>query len=156
MKIYIYITLIILQSFYLCFSYWENISTWSSLSWSSLSWSNVDSIKDDTSFTWDINDNISIEDKKKLEQDLNLLLIESYKIKLDKILDKLNDNIKNEIKEKQIKILTNVFISVSNKIDIVKANQKISKNRKEILIAILSHIKNSIEQAIKIKLQESN
>ncbi len=153
MKFILNIILILLLINSLNFTYWENVNTWSFLSWS-----NINDIKDNNllSTWWIIKNNVSDADKAKLEQDLNILLIESYKTKLDQILDKLNYNIKNEIKEKQIKILTNILISVNNKISEILENKKISKNRKEILVQILSHIQNTVEQSIKTKLQESN
>jgi hypothetical protein len=154
----IFITfLFFLSLFFVSISYWEKESISDTQNQDinlkiTQSWSENEIKK---SNTWSENDNdtkkISEEDKAKLEKNLNFLLIESYKAKLDKIIDQLKDNIKDENKETQLKILSSVTISVNNKINIIQPMKNISKNRKEILLTILWYIKVKTEKEIKEK-----
>lgn len=89
------------------------------------------------------------EDKTRLYKNLNNLLIESYKIKYNKILLDLKENIKNKSKEDKLKILSTVIYSTQNKIDLIESGKIVlTDNRREILISILTHIKDQIEAQI--------
>lgn len=88
------------------------------------------------------------QEKAKLVKSLNILLVESYKIKLDQILDNLKENIKNNTVENQIKALTMVLIPVNSKLKLIEAKTDITPNRKEILILVLKHIKNNLDTEI--------
>jgi len=88
------------------------------------------------------------QEKAKLVKNLNTLLVEAYKIKIDQILDNLKENIKENSVENQIKALTMVLIPVNSKIKIIEAKSDISPNRKEILILVLKHIKNNLDSEI--------
>ncbi|HBY74422.1 TPA: hypothetical protein DEG21_00595 [Patescibacteria group bacterium] len=88
------------------------------------------------------------QEKAKLVKNLNTLLVEAYKIKIDQILDNLKENIKENSVENQIKALTMVLIPVNSKIKIIETKSDISPNRKEILILVLKHIKNNLDSEI--------
>lgn len=88
------------------------------------------------------------QEKAKLVKNLNTLLVETYKIKLDQILDNLKENIKNNSVENQIKALTMVLIPVNSKLKIIESKNDITPNRKEILILVLKHIKNNLDNEI--------
>lgn len=89
------------------------------------------------------------DDKTRLYKNLNNLLIESYKIKYNKILLDLKENIKNKSKEDKLKILSTVIYSTQNKIDLIESGKIVlTDNRREILISILTYIKDQIEAQI--------
>ena len=88
------------------------------------------------------------QEKAKLVKNLNTLLVEAYKIKLDQILDNLKENIKNNSVENQIKALTMVLIPVNSKLKFIESKVDISPNRKEILILVLKHIKDNLDTEI--------
>ncbi len=153
-------------------SYWDDYSenivfswswktnTWKTNTWKTNTWkTSIESLikLDDKEIINNVSDTTKNEQKKtendtdkiKLEQNLNKFIIEAYKAKLNQILDELNSNIKDEKKETQIKILSNVLISVNDKIGFILPKKNIWKNRKEVLLSILKHIKWSLEQNIK-------
>ena len=88
------------------------------------------------------------ENKMKLIKNLNSLLVESYKTKLDQILDNLNENIKNQSKEDKIKTLTTILIPINSRIKLIESKTNISQNRKEVLLEVLYYIKKSLEDEI--------
>lgn len=88
------------------------------------------------------------QEKAKLVKNLNTLLVEAYKIKIDLILDNLKENIKNNSVENQIKALTMVLIPINSKLKLIESKEDISPNRKEILVLVLKHIKTNLDTEV--------
>ncbi|MDD2487523.1 MAG: hypothetical protein PHS92_04080 [Candidatus Gracilibacteria bacterium] len=97
----------------------------------------------------DLTDDKENKDKLKIIKNLNTILVDSYKTKLDQILDILKDNIKDESKENQIKTFSNILIPINLKIKTIETKKEIGVNRKEVLIEVLKHIKKNLEADIK-------
>ncbi len=88
-------------------------------------------------------------EKQKLTKNLNYLLIEAYKGKVDRIFGNLAENIKRYPPEVQLRILQQVGDSVGAKIEVIDEKwNAISTNRKEILIQVLTYIHSLVQEKI--------
>jgi len=79
-------------------------------------------------------------DKEKTINDINTFLIESYKLKIDRILANLNisiERITNNDTTAQARLLEKIRGDVSSKIEVINS-RSISENRKKILSSIFS------------------
>ena len=86
-------------------------------------------------------------DREKTIHDMNEFIIESYKLRMDKILSDLNDNIKRFPPDTQVRILRQVSLSVNEKLKLLESRD-VSPNRKEILTAILTYIETRIDESV--------
>ncbi len=89
-------------------------------------------------------------EKQRAIDDVNMLIIDSYKARLDKTLNELYDNIRIATKgdrDAQIKILTKVRADLDDKLDAL-ADADVSENRKKILLGVYFYLKTSIEAQI--------
>lgn len=89
-------------------------------------------------------------DKEKTINDINTFLIESYKIKIDKILANLNmslERVTNNNPVAQSKLLEKIRGDISTKIQIINS-RNISENRKKILSSVFSYIQENLNTKI--------
>ncbi|MDD5198122.1 MAG: hypothetical protein PHN60_04675 [Candidatus Gracilibacteria bacterium] len=89
-------------------------------------------------------------DKEKTINDINTFLIESYKIKIDKILANLNislERVTNNNPAAQSKLLEKIRGDISTKIQIINS-RNISENRKKILSSVFSYIQENLNTKI--------
>lgn len=95
-----------------------------------------------------------IEDKKKEREktinDINTFLIESYKLKIDRILANLNislERVTNNNPVAQTKLLEKIRGDINTKIQVINTHS-ISENRKKILSSIFSYIQENLDAKI--------
>ena len=89
-------------------------------------------------------------EREKTINDINTFLIESYKIKIDRILANLNlsiERVTNNDPEAQMKLLEKIRGDVSMKIQTINS-RNISKNRKKILSSVFSYIQENLDANI--------
>lgn len=89
-------------------------------------------------------------DKEKTINDINTFLIESYKIKIDRVLANLNtslERITNNDSVAQAKLLEKIRSDISMKIQIINS-RSISENRKKILSSVFSYIQENLDTKI--------
>ena len=90
-------------------------------------------------------------EKQKAMDDVNAFLIESYKIKLDKLLDDVYRSVRVAAKDDpalQTLLLKRVLAEIEAKMDSIAA-RPISPNRKKILLAVFSYLKSDVESKIR-------
>lgn len=90
-------------------------------------------------------------EKQKAMDDVNAFLIESYKIKLDKLLDEVYRSVRMAAKDDpalQTLLLKRVLGEIENKMDSI-AVRKISPNRKKILLAVFAYLRSDVQAKIK-------
>lgn len=90
-------------------------------------------------------------EKQKAMDDVNAFLIESYKIKLDKLLDEVYRSVRVAAKDDpalQTLLLKRVLGEIENKMDSI-AVRKISPNRKKILLAVFAYLRTDVQAKIK-------
>ncbi|MFB0964820.1 MAG: hypothetical protein QMC36_03900 [Patescibacteria group bacterium] len=90
-------------------------------------------------------------EKQKAIDDVNAFLIESYKIKLDKLLDDVYRSVRVAAKDDpalQTLLLKRVLVEIEAKMDSIAA-RTISPNRKKILLAVFSYLKSDVESKIR-------
>ncbi len=89
-------------------------------------------------------------DKEKTINDINTFLIESYKIKIDRILMNLNlslERITNNDPIAQAKLLDKIRVDINTKIQVINS-RNLSENRKKILSSVFSYIQENLEAKI--------
>lgn len=89
-------------------------------------------------------------DREKTINDINTFLIESYKLKIDKILTNLNlsiERVTNNDVVAQAKLLEKIRGDVSAKLQIINS-RNISENRKKILFTVFSYIQENLDAKI--------
>ena len=89
-------------------------------------------------------------EKQKAIDDVNAFLIESYKIKLDKLLDDVYRSVRTAAKDDpalQSMLLKRVLAEINAKMDSI-AGRNITPNRKKILLSVFSYLKKDIEAKI--------
>lgn len=85
-------------------------------------------------------------EKQKVVDDVNAFLIESYKVKLDKILAGVYRSVRNasnEDPELEAALLNRVLLEIRTKTQAI-ADRNISVNRKKILLAVFSYLESDI------------
>lgn len=90
-------------------------------------------------------------EKQKAMDDVNAFLIESYKIKLDKLLDDVYRSVRVAAKDDpalQTLLLKRVLAEIEAKMDSIAA-RPISPNRKKILLAVFSYLKSDVQSKIR-------
>lgn len=95
-----------------------------------------------------------MEEKKKEREktinDINTFLIESYKLKIDRILANLNlsiERVTNNNPVAQAKLLEKIRGDVNTKIQIINS-RNISENRRKILFSVFSYIQENLDNKI--------
>lgn len=89
-------------------------------------------------------------DKEKTINDINTFLIESYKLKIDKVLANLNislERVTNNNPIAQAKLLEKIRGDISTKIQVINS-RNISGNRKKILSSVFSYIQENLDAKI--------
>ena len=89
-------------------------------------------------------------DKEKTINDINTFLIESYKLKIDRILANLNisiERVTNNDTTAQARLLEKIRGDVSSKIEVINS-RSISENRKKILSSVFSYIQENLDAKI--------
>ena len=90
-----------------------------------------------------------IKEKEQLTKNLNYLLIQAYKGKIDKIFWNLQDNIAQYPAEIQINIFKKVSDSVTAKMKVIEEKwASIGANRKEVLWGIFEYIRSLVNTNI--------
>lgn len=92
-----------------------------------------------------------VREKQKAIDDVNAFLIESYKIKLDKLLDDVYRSVRVASKDDpalQTLLLKRVLSEINAKMDSI-SDRGITPNRKKILLAVFSYLKSDIESKIR-------
>lgn len=92
-----------------------------------------------------------VREKQKAIDDVNAFLIESYKIKLDKLLDDVYRSVRVASKDDpalQTLLLKRVLSEIGAKMDSI-SDRDISPNRKKILLAVFSYLRSDIESKIR-------
>lgn len=85
---------------------------------------------------------IESERKAKLLKEMNAILVDWYKSKLNRVFSSLEENVKDEPKEYKIKIYYNLLSSINSRIDVLNSKKiDISDNKKKMLNEILGFIK---------------
>lgn len=100
--------------------------------------------------TEDKKEDIKKQEREKTINDINTFLIESYKLKIDKILANLNLSIERVTHNDpiaQAKLLEKIRGDVNTKLQIINS-RNISENRKKILFSIFSYIQENLENKI--------
>jgi len=88
----------------------------------------------------------AIAERQKTYDNMNTLLIQSYKTKLDKILSDVYDSVENVAKEDpalQAAILEKIAEEIDKKMEGME-KQGVSPNRKKILVSIFTYLKSDI------------
>ena len=92
-----------------------------------------------------------IRERQKAMDDINAFLIESYKFKLDKLLDEVYRSVRVASKDDpklQTVLLRRILREIEGKIAV--ANEKpITPNRKKILVSVFTYLKSEIESKIR-------
>lgn len=89
-------------------------------------------------------------DREKTINDINTFLIESYKLKLDRILANLNislERVTNNDPVAQAKLLEKIRGDINTKIQVINS-RSISQNRKKILSSVFSYIQENLDAKI--------
>lgn len=89
-------------------------------------------------------------DREKTINDINTFLIETYKLKIDRILANLNTSIErvtNNDPVAQAKLLEKIRNDISAKIQIINSRD-ISENRKKILSSVFAYIQENLDADI--------
>ncbi|MDD5377219.1 MAG: hypothetical protein PHH16_03815 [Candidatus Gracilibacteria bacterium] len=89
-------------------------------------------------------------DREKTINDINTFLIESYKLKVDRILANLNlsiERVTNNDPEAQAKLLEKIRNDINVKIQVINS-RSISENRKKILFSVFSYIQENLDDKI--------
>lgn len=89
-------------------------------------------------------------DREKTINDINTFLIESYKLKIDRILTNLNlsiERVTNNDPVAQAKLLEKIRGDISTKVQVINS-RNISSNRKKILSSIFSYIQENLDAKI--------
>lgn len=89
-------------------------------------------------------------DREKTINDINTFLIETYKLKIDRILANLNTSIErvtNNDPVAQAKLLEKIRGDIDAKIQIINSRD-ISENRKKILSSVFAYIQENLEASI--------
>ena len=89
-------------------------------------------------------------EKEKTINDINTFLIETYKLKIDKILSNLNtslERVTNNDPAAQAQLLEKIRGDINTKIQVINS-RKISENRKIILSSIFSYIQENLDSKI--------
>lgn len=95
-------------------------------------------------------------DKEKTMNDINTFLIESYKLKIDRILSNLNmslERVTDNDPVAQAKLLEKIRNDIDSKIQIINS-RSISENRKKILSSIFSYIQENLDAKISKLVQD--
>lgn len=95
-------------------------------------------------------------DKEKTINDINTFLIESYKLKIDKILSNLNislERVTDNDPIAQAKLLEKIRNDIDTKIQVINT-RTISENRKKILSSIFSYIQENLDAKISKLVQD--
>lgn len=95
-------------------------------------------------------------DREKTINDINTFLIESYKIKIDKILANLNmslERVTNNDPAAQAKLLEKIRGDISTKLQIINS-RNVSENRKKILSSVFSYIQENLDAKISKLVQQ--
>lgn len=95
-------------------------------------------------------------DKEKTINDINTFLIESYKMKIDRILLNLNlslERVTNNDPIAQAKLLDKIRVDINTKIQVINS-RNLSENRKKILSSVFSYIQENLEAKISKLVQE--
>jgi len=101
--------------------------------------------------TGDVDPTEKEREKQKAMDDVNAFLIESYKIKLDKLLDDVYRSVRVAAKDDpalQTLLLKRVLAEIEAKMDSIAA-RPISPNRKKILLAVFSYLKSDVQSKIR-------
>ncbi|MDD2916864.1 MAG: hypothetical protein PHH70_03400 [Candidatus Gracilibacteria bacterium] len=99
---------------------------------------------------------LSKKEKEQTIDDINTFLIESYKIKIDKILANLNmslERVTNNDPVAQAKLLEKIRGDIDIKIQVINS-RSISENRKKILSSIFSYIQENLDTKISKLVQQ--
>jgi hypothetical protein len=89
-------------------------------------------------------------EKQKAIDDMNAFLIESYKIKLDKLLSDVYRAVRNASKDDpaiQVLLLKRVLAEINAKMDSI-AGRDVSPNRKKILLSVFAYLQKDVEEKI--------
>jgi dihydroorotase len=89
-------------------------------------------------------------EKEKAINDINTFLIESYKLKIDKILSNLNisiERITNKDQGAQKKLLQKIRADIAIKIQVINS-RNITENRKKILSTVFLYIQENLDDKI--------
>lgn len=81
---------------------------------------------------------------------MNAFLIESYKIKLDKLLSDVYRAVRNASKDDpaiQVLLLKRVLAEINAKMDSI-AGRDVSPNRKKILLSVFAYLQKDVEEKI--------
>ncbi len=81
---------------------------------------------------------------------MNAFLIESYKIKLDKLLSDVYRAVRNASKDDpaiQVLLLKRVLTEINAKMDSI-AGRDVSPNRKKILLSVFAYLQKDVEEKI--------
>lgn len=95
-------------------------------------------------------------DKEKTINDINTFLIESYKLKIDRILSNLNmslERVTDNDPVAQAKLLEKIRNDIDAKIQVINS-RSISENRKKILSSIFSYIQENLDAKISKLVQD--
>ncbi len=95
-------------------------------------------------------------DKEKTINDINTFLIESYKLKIDKILSNLNislERVTDNDPIAQAKLLEKIRNDIDTKIQVINT-RTISENRKKILSSVFSYIQENLDAKISKLVQD--
>ena len=90
-------------------------------------------------------------EKRRAIEDINALIIDSYRTRFDKILVELYKSIAISTKDDiaaQIQILTKVRSDLDDKLDAL-SDASVSENRKQILLGVYFYLKSEIEMKIR-------
>lgn len=101
--------------------------------------------------TGDVDPTEKEREKQKAIDDVNAFLIESYKIKLDKLLDDVYRSVRVAAKDDpalQTLLLKRVLSEIEVKMQSI-SDRNISSNRKKILLSVFSYLKNDVESKIR-------
>ena len=88
--------------------------------------------------------------KKKTMEEVNTLIIDSYRTRLDRVLEMLYTNIRIAARgniDIQIDSLSQVQSDLDDKLDSINASE-MSENRKKILLGVHFYLKSNIEEEI--------
>lgn len=89
-------------------------------------------------------------ERQKAINDMNAFLIESYKIKLDKLLSDVYKAVRTASKEDpalQVLLLKRVLTEINAKMDSI-AGRDVSPNRKKILLSVFAYLQKDVEAKI--------